>query len=220
MKVVEFFIYIATVVLSSLLTYVTGIDLVSLAAAALTAYYASIGSDMAVISAITVVLVSVVRIAIARPVEDRKALITKLKYLAVVTVAIAIAIPVAYIAAGTSIQLQLVNPWPLAIFIAASLYILVYGLISPTTLHLVSTSFWEKLNLEYIEELLYKSGVVVGALVMLVNTATHGVLGLIMMLIYVVTLFATARMKPLLHRLAVSIIMAVTATITYIYGYT
>ncbi len=220
MEVVEILIYVATVALTSLLTYVTGVDLISLAAAALTAYYASIGSNMTVISAITVVLVSIVRIATARPVKSRKALMVKLKYLTTMTTVIAIAIPIAYISAGTAIQLQLVDPWPLAILIAASLYVLVYGLISPTTLHLVSVSFWDMLDLEHVEEFLYKSGVIIGALAMLINVATHGVLGLIMMLIYIVTLFATMKMKLLLHRVVVSLIMAVTVAITYIYGYT
>jgi hypothetical protein len=219
MDLAEVLIYVAAVALSSLLTYISGVDIVSLVAAVLTTYYASIGSSMAVVSALTVVAISLIRIAVARPLRSRRALVAKLRYLATVTAVVSASVPVAYIAAGAAVHLQPADPWPLAVLIAASLYVLIYGSVSPTTLYMVSASVWGALSLEHVEELLYRLGVLLGALAMLANVAAHGVLGLILMLIYVASLFATMKTKTLLHRVIASVIMGVAVAVTYVYGY-
>ncbi|MEM0066669.1 MAG: hypothetical protein QXZ22_05765 [Sulfolobales archaeon] len=221
MSIVELVPYLVFIPLSALATYATRRDVVPITAAVLTAFYASIGNaSLSVVSALTVVFYSLIKISLAKPTRARKVVLMKLKYVLVVFTVLASSILVAYIALGSAISMSPTESRVLAVVIVVLLYSLMSTAVVPKLLALVNFKLWQAVRIDSVEDLFWKLGVFLGGIAMFANTVFHGVLGLVLMLIYVTAFFATQRRRFPILRITVSIVAATGAVITYLTGYT
>lgn len=221
MEIAAYLLYLALVPTSLLLTHVARRDLVSVVGAILTALYASLGVvDLAVVSALTVVLFSLSKIALARPLKDRRVMSMKVKYILVALTILSSSIPIAYIALGASISLTPLESQPLAIVTAASLYSVLAISIASRLEFLVNLELWRKLEVEFLESVFWRLGVALSGIAMLTNVVVHGVLGFLLMTAYLTLFSATTRLRAPLSKLLVSSMIGASAIITYLMGYT
>lgn len=221
MEIGNWILYPPLVVSSAFLTYITSRDIVSPVAALLTAYYASIGDvGLALISAFTVLANSITRLLLARQAGSRRVLAMKIKYTWVTVSLVLSSIPIAYITYGASYSILSVEHWPLTALILISLYLLIATAVAPGLASLYSVKAWRTLRLDIVEERLRIVGVLIGAVVMLANSILHGLLGLLLTFLYVVTVVMSRRFSPQVSSILVSVVLVGAALVTYIAGYT
>lgn len=220
MEVVDFVPFLAVVPLSLLLTYFTRRDLFSISAAVLAAYYASISiADWAVVSALTIVLYSLVKIAVARPSRGKRVILMKLRYICSSLILLASSILVAYIALGAAFSLILYESQPLAIIITVSIYTLMSTAAIPRLDSLSNPRLWQLLRTESVGGLLWRAGIMLGGVTMFANVITHGILGFLLMLVYLATLVASRKFKPPICGISMSLVAGLSAVLTYLVGY-
>ncbi len=220
MGVAEYALYLAVMPPSLLLTRLVRRDLVSVSAAALAAYYASAGSvGPSVLSALTVVLYPLVRMALTGPGGDRRAVSVKLRHTWVSLAVLCSSIPIAYIALGAALYLSPPEAVPLAIVAVLSLHALVGVVISGRLSILVHPGLWRALNLEVLERALWRVGVLLGAAIMMANVVVHGVLGLALMLAFVASVLVSNRLGRPASGILVSAVVCAGAAVVYIVGY-
>ncbi|MCS7099166.1 MAG: hypothetical protein RMH84_03275 [Sulfolobales archaeon] len=220
MEVAGYLLYAASVLASLVLTKLTRRDLVSLTGAILVVVYASLSAvDLAVISALTIMLFSLSRIALARPLRDRRVALMKIKYVLAALAILSSSIPVTYVALGVSLSLMPLENQPLAVVVAALLYALLAASVSPSVDFLVNPKLWRKLEVGVLESFFWKLGVVLGGVAMLANVAAHGVVGFILMTIYLASFLLSTKLRPLLSKPLLSLVAGASAVVTYLVGY-
>lgn len=212
--------YLALLSVSLPLTYFTRREFVSISAAILAAYYASIGDvDMSAASALTIVSYSLARVSLARPTRGARVVLMKLRYVLVPTAILVSSVPIAYVALGSALSLSPLESQGPATIITALLYVLVGAAVVPRLSSISSPNMWQALRLENVEELLWRAGIVVGGVTMLVNVAVHGVFALIIMLAYIATILATRRLRPPIPGISAATVAGMGAVLVYIVGY-
>ncbi|MEM1623694.1 MAG: hypothetical protein QW780_04705 [Sulfolobales archaeon] len=220
MSAAELVLYLVSIPLSALATYATRRDVVPVVAAVLAAFYASVGNaGLSSISALTVVLYSLVKTSLARPTRVKRVVLMKLKHTLVVSTVLASSVLVAHVALGSAVSISPLESRALAVVIAALVYLLMTAAIVPKLSSVVSFKLWQAVRIDSLEELFWKLGVFLGGMAMLVNTVFHGVLGLVLMLIYVTAFLAAQRSGFPILRVVVSVLAAAGAVITYLAGY-
>ncbi len=220
MEVEEYALYLAVAPLSLLLTRVARRDLVSIAAALLAAYYASAGrTGPTVLSSLTIVLYPLVRTALASPSWGRRAILVKLKHTWVALALLCSSVPVAYVALGAALHLSPLEAVPLATLIALTLHALVGAVLVRRLIVIVHPGLWRALSLETLERVLWRVGVLVGAITMMANVVVHGALGALLMLAYVVAVLVSGKLGRPASGALVAAVTSAGAAVVYAVGY-
>lgn len=205
---------------SLLLTYATKREFVSVSAAVLTAYYASIGdSSMALASAVSIVTYSLAKLLMARPARVMRVVLMKFRYALITVTIIASSVPIAYIALGSALALSPLESQGAAIVVATMLYVLLGAAVAPRLSSVSSPALWRALRVESIERFLWTAGLVTGGAAMFANVVAHGALALVIMLAYLTTVLATRRLRPPAPGVAAATVAGVGAILVYMVGY-